>query len=117
MSWLSQRSESFGYAFRGVVTLIKEQPNAQIHALATIGVVALAFYCEISPSEWRSLILMVSLVWLAEGLNTSLEYLADAAVPEQHPLIEKAKDVAAAAVLITAFFAVVMAALIFLPLF
>jgi diacylglycerol kinase len=54
-------------------------------------------------------------VWLAEGMNTALEYLADAAVPEHHPLIGKAKDVAAGAVLITAMFAFVMAGLIFLP--
>lgn len=116
MSWLSQRCESFVYAFKGVVTLVKEQPNAQLHALATVGVFALGFYCEISRGEWRSLILIVSLVWLAEGLNSALEYLADAAVPEHHPLIAKAKDVAAGAVLITALFAVVMAGLIFLPL-
>ncbi|MFT4825147.1 MAG: diacylglycerol kinase [Halioglobus sp.] len=115
MNWLSQRLASFSYALRGVATLIKEQSNAQIHALATVVVIALAFYLGISRAEWRSLILIMSLVWLAEGLNTALEYLADAAVPEHHPLIAKAKDVAAAAVLITALFAAVMAGLIFLP--
>ena len=48
-------------------------------------------------------------------MNTALEYLCDAAVPEQHPLIGKAKDVAAGTVLITALFAVIMAGLIFIP--
>jgi diacylglycerol kinase len=36
-------------------------------------------------------------------------------VPHHHPLIGKAKDVAAGAVLITAGFALVMAGLIFVP--
>ena len=115
MDWLSQRLASFTYAFRGVVTLIKEQANAQIHALATGLVFVLALSLDISRSEWQSLILIVALVWLAEGFNTALEYLADAAMPQRHPLIAKAKDVAAAAVLITAVFAVVMAGLIFVP--
>ena len=48
-------------------------------------------------------------------MDSSLEYLADAAVPEQHELIGKAKDVAAAAVLVCAGVAVLVGALVFLP--
>jgi len=106
---------SFGYAFKGIATLFREQPHARIHALATGLVFVLAWQLGVSREDWQSTILTVALVWLAEGLNTALEYLADAAVPEQHPLIGKAKDVAAGAVLITALFAVIMAGLIFLP--
>ena len=115
MSWLQGRLASFGHAFRGVGTLVREQPNAQVHALATILVFALGFILELSRGDWQSLVLIVSLVWLAEGMNTALEYLCDAAVPEQHPLISKAKDVAAGTVLITALFAIIMAGLIFYP--
>jgi diacylglycerol kinase (ATP) len=41
-------------------------------------------------------------VWTAEALNTALEFLADVASPEFHPLVGKAKDVAAGGVLISA---------------
>ena len=41
---------------------------------------------------------------------------ADAAVPEQHPLVKKAKDVAAAGVLLAAMAAVIIGAVVFLPL-
>ena len=115
MSWLQERIASFGHAFRGLATLVREQKNAQLHALATALVFSLALIVDISRQDWQSLILIVALVWLAEGLNTALEYLCDAVVPEQHPLIGKAKDVAAGAVLLTALFALVMAGLIFLP--
>ena len=57
----------------------------------------------------------MALVWLAEGMNTALEHMCDAAVPEQHPLIGKAKDVAAASVLVTAGFAAAIGLLVFLP--
>jgi len=39
---------------------------------------------------------------MAEAFNTALESLADASVPEQHPLVARAKDSAAAAVLLAA---------------
>jgi diacylglycerol kinase len=115
VSWLRQRVESFGHAFRGVATMLREQPHAQLHALATAVVIILGWSVNLARPDWQSLILIVALVWLAEGMNTALEYLSDAAVPEQHPLIGKAKDVAAGAVLLTAICAIVMAGLIFLP--
>jgi diacylglycerol kinase (ATP) len=40
------------------------------------------------------------LVWIAEGLNSALEALADHVATERHPLIGRAKDVAAGAVLV-----------------
>ena len=116
MSWLRERVRSFGYAFRGVGILLQE-PHARLHLLATVAVLCLGGWFELSRGDWQALVLTVAAVWLAEGMNTALEYLCDAAVPEQHPLIARAKDVAAAAVLITAGFAVVMAGLIFVPYF
>ena len=112
---LRERIASFGPALRGVLTLLRETHNARIHALATVLVIGLGLYLEVSRQEWMVLVLTLALVWLAEGMNSALEYLCDAAVPEQHPLIGKAKDVAAGAVLICAGFAVVMAALVFGP--
>lgn len=109
------RVRSFGYAFTGLATLVREQHNARIHLLATLVVAAAAMYLQVSRLDWLILLLTVALVWLAESLNTALEYLADASVPEQHPLVGKAKDVAAAGVLLCAAFAVVVAGLVFIP--
>ncbi|AQA19845.1 hypothetical protein BST95_17930 [Halioglobus japonicus] len=114
MRWLSQRVISFGHALRGVKTLLAE-PHAQIHLSATVVVVALGWLVELSRSDWQVLVLTIAIVWLAEGLNTALEHLCDAAVPDHHPLIGKAKDVAAASVLVTALGAVIIGALLFLP--
>jgi diacylglycerol kinase (ATP) len=99
---LSARARSFGHAFRGVATLLASQHNAWIHAAATLVVVVLGFALDVSRIEWVLLIFAIAGVWTAEGFNTALEWICDVASPEYHPLVEKAKDVAAAAVLLAA---------------
>ena len=61
------------------------------------------------------MVIAIMAVWTAEALNTAFEFLADVASPEFHPLVEKAKDVAAGAVLISAGGSVVIALLILGP--
>lgn len=112
---LRARLLSFGYALDGIKTLLLEQHNARIHLFATIIVFALAAVLNLAVQQWLWLVLAVVMVWAAEAVNTALEYLADAAVPEQHPLIKKAKDVAAAAVLMTAVGAATIGGLVLLP--
>jgi diacylglycerol kinase len=115
MNWLRQRRASFGHALCGIRSLLVEEHHARLHLVATAAVVALGWLLHISRTDWQLLLLVIALVWLAEGLNTALERLADAAVPEHHPLIGKAKDVAAGSVLLVAGIAAVMGLLIFLP--
>ena len=112
---VAARIRSFGHAFAGLRTLLTEQHNARIHLAATIVVLVAGLYFEVSRGDWLVLLLTIALVWLAEALNSALEYLCDAAVPEHHPLIGKAKDVAAAGVLLCAGIAVVVAVLVFAP--
>jgi len=109
------RLRSFGYVFSGIRILIISQPNARIHAAATAIVMAGAFLLGLSWMEWCVIVLTVAAVWTAEALNTALEYLADAASPEFHPLVKKAKDVAAGGVLVTALGSVIVGFLVFGP--
>lgn len=109
------RLRSFGYAFRGVWTMLRSQRNAWIHALATAAVLAAGWALDVSANDWKWLVLALVSVWGAEALNTALELLADAAKPEFHPLVKQAKDVAAGAVLIAAIGAATIGALVFIP--
>src|SRR6195256_1336032 len=111
------RIRSFKCAFRGLWVMIASQHNAGIHAAATIVVVIVSFYFHLSRAEWCWIILAVISVWTAEALNTAFEFLTDVASPEFHPLAEKAKDVAAGAVLITAIGSVLIGMVIFGPHF
>jgi diacylglycerol kinase len=113
-SWAA-RLRSFAYAARGLGTLLGSQHNAWIHLTATLLVVGAGCALGVARGEWLALVLAMTLVWSAEAFNTAVELLADAVTPEFHPLIEKAKDVAAGAVLICALGALVVAALVFVP--
>lgn len=114
-SWFAGRVASVRCALNGVLTLLATQPNARIHAAAALAVVAAGVYCKLSAGEWCALVLAMALVWIAEAINTALEFLVDLICPALHPLAAKAKDVAAAAVLIAAAAAVVIGLLIFMP--
>ena len=104
---------SFGYALRGIRVALRTQHNAWIHATATILVCVLGWWTDVSALEWCALLFAIAIVWVAELLNTAFEFLCDAVSPDPHPLVEKAKDVSAGAVLVSALLAAVVAAIIF----
>jgi diacylglycerol kinase len=83
--------------------------------IATFSVSAAGFYFHLSLIEWALLVMSIAFVLSAEAMNTALEYLTDLASPDHHPLAGKAKDVAAAAVLIAAFNAIIVGLILFLP--
>lgn len=112
---VSKRILSFKYAIRGIGLMLRTQHNARIHALASVGVSLAALLLGASASDWCWLVLAMVLVWTSEGMNTALERLADAALPEFHPLVQQAKDAAAGAVLVAAAGAVVIGLLVLGP--
>ena len=109
------RFASFGYAFEGLYFLIRSQPNAQIHSVITLAVLVAGWWLHIERMEWVALVITIMLVFATEGLNTAIEACVDLVTAERHPLAKIAKDVAAAAVLLTAIGAVIVGILIFLP--
>jgi len=112
---LKKRIKSFGYAFSGIYELIKSEPNARIHLVATIVAVVTGFSLKISNAEWCVVLIVIALVWTAEAFNTAIEKLADHLFPEFHKTARIVKDVSAGAVLICAIVALVCGLIIFLP--
>ena len=113
-AYVAKRARSFAAAIAGLRVLAGES-HSKIHALATVLALIAGGVSKLTRIEWCALVFAIALVWVAEGLNTAIEKLADAAVPEQHELVGKAKDVAAAAVLIAALAALAVGALLFVP--
>jgi diacylglycerol kinase (ATP) len=109
------RIRSGTYAVIGIVEMLKSQHNAWVHAVATLGVIVAGAIFGISTTEWCLLVLVVTTVWVAEGLNTAFEFMCDVASPEFHPLVKKSKDVAAGAVLLSAMGAASVGLIIFIP--
>jgi diacylglycerol kinase (ATP) len=106
---------SFRYAFAGIRYLLWTQRNAKIHTALGLAAVGLGFALRIARGEWLALVLAITLVLAAEGVNTAVEAVVDLASPAYHPLAKIAKDVAAGTVLLTAIGAVVVGVIIFLP--
>lgn len=103
---------SFTWAFEGIVYVLRTQRNMQVHVAAGLLVLILAVILGVSRFELLALVIVVSLVLVAEMFNTALEAAIDAVITSYHPLVKIAKDVAAGAVLIAALAAVATAYLI-----
>ena len=114
-NYLRRRLRSFGHAFRGGRTLVATQPNARVHAVATLAVTAMGITLGIERWEWVATACAMALVWLAEALNTAVELLADEVTLERRERIGQAKDVAAFGVLAAATGAVAVGLLVFAP--
>ena len=109
------RVQSFRYAWYGLVLMLRSQHNAWLHAFASLCILAVGVLFGLTDAEWCWIILAIMAVWTAEALNTALEFLADAATPEFHPLVKCAKDVAAGGVLIAALGSVFIGLLVLGP--
>ena len=112
---IKQRIKSLGYAIQGGVTFFKSETHAQIHLAATILVIGLGFYFEISKTDWIFSLLSIGLVIATEALNTAIEKLCDVVHPDKALAIKFVKDVSAFAVLIAAIVSLVIGLVIFVP--
>jgi diacylglycerol kinase (ATP) len=98
-----------------VVVLLHTEANARIHVATAIIVVLGGWFFGITRGEWCAIVGAIGLVLTAEGVNTAIEATVDLASPERHPLAERAKDVAAGAVLLAALAAAIIGLLVFGP--
>ena len=106
---------SFRYAFAGMRYLLWTQRNAKIHSAIGLAAIGLGVLLGIDRYEWLALLVTITLVIAAEGVNTALEAVVDLTSPEYHPLAKIAKDVGAGTVLITAIASVIVGMVLFLP--
>jgi diacylglycerol kinase (ATP) len=111
----ADRIKSFKYAFNGLKILFREEHNARIHLFITLLAIVLGFVLKISALEWVAVMLVIGLVFITEIVNTSIENIADFISPEKHAKIKVIKDLAAAAVIVSAIISVLIGLIIFLP--
>jgi len=113
--FLIHRIKSFGYAFKGLLLLLRTESSIQVQFFLALLVTAAGFYFEISSTEWILQIITIALVMSVEGLNTAVEKLSDFVHPDFEPKIGFIKDISAGAVFITAIAAIIIALIIYLP--
>lgn len=104
---------SFRYAFEGLFSAFIRERNLKVHTCLGILATIFGFILHLTAFEWMILVITISIVIITELLNTAIERTVDLASPEFHPLAKQAKDIAAAACLISAFTSVIIGLLLF----
>ncbi|MBP1992846.1 diacylglycerol kinase [Paenibacillus eucommiae] len=104
---------SFRYAYEGIKYALDTQGNMKFHFFVAFLVLIAALFFHLSKTDILFLLLAVTLMLVTELINTAVEKTVDLAMPDKHPLAKIAKDVAAASVLVSAVFAVVVGMIVF----
>jgi len=112
---IKERVKSFAYAIDGLKVLLQEEHNARIHLCSGIVVILIGLLFRISIIEWLFIVGSTGAVISMEALNSAVENIADFISPDHHELIKKIKDLAAAAVLVSAVTAFIIGSIVFLP--
>lgn len=112
---LTARLKSFLYAFNGLKILFRTEHNAWIHTISAMIAIVMGFAFKLSIFEWCFIVIAIGIVFMAEIVNTSIEYLTDFVSPGMDSTAKKVKDLAAAAVFISSLTSLAIGMLIFLP--
>ena len=108
-------SQRFLNAFHGLHILWHTTRQRSLHITGAITAIVLGFCLNVSTFEWIALVFSIGFVFIAEAFNTAIEIDIDLTSPTYHPYARDTKDVAAAAVLLSVFVAVIVGLIIFLP--
>ncbi len=105
----------FAYAFEGLGYALRTQRNMRVHVTIAILALIMGVVLHISALEFALIFVAITGVVIAEMFNTVVELSIDLSTPQYHPLAKRAKDVAAGAVLLSAFLAIIIGLFIFGP--
>lgn len=109
---LKDATGNFKYAMEGIVHVYRSQKHMRFHLLALIiaGIFSIIF--KLNYLEVLMVIFAISLVLIAEMINTAIEAVVDLVTQKYHPLAKFAKDIGAGATLIAAINAIIVAIVI-----
>jgi len=108
--------QSFEFAGRGLRAAFWSQRTMRIHLLLAAAVTGSVVWLDLPVAETVVLVLAMAAVLAAELTNTAVEVVVDLEVGDQrHELAGRAKDLSAAAVLVTAGGAAIAGLLVLAP--
>ncbi|KAA0259475.1 phosphatase PAP2 family protein [Deferribacter autotrophicus] len=98
--------KSLGFAIEGIIYAVRHERNLKIHTILAILILFFALFFKLKFLEYIILAITITLVIAAELFNTAIEYIVDYICKEESEEAKHIKDVAAGAVLTTAFGAI-----------
>ena len=114
-NFITGRIKGGGYAMKGAWLLLRHEPSIQVQFVIAVIMTIAGFFFEITSTEWIMQIFAIGLVMATEGVNTSIENIADFVHADYHVKIGRIKDVAAGAVFFAAIAAVIIGLIIYIP--
>jgi len=109
--------KSFKYAYNGILYCLKTQKNMRFHFVAAFFVLLVSTFLDFSYIDRLILGMTIAIVIICEMINTAIETICDFITKEQSETIKVIKDIASAAVLVSAIFAFFVAITMFVPKF
>lgn len=106
---------SFKYALTGLRLAVEVDRNIKIHIIVGLLVFILSIFLGISRVEFIFILFSIFFVLITEMMNTAIEEMTNLILREHSREARIAKDIAAAAVLLAAVFALVTGIIIFVP--
>jgi undecaprenol kinase/diacylglycerol kinase (ATP) len=114
MKFIRKVIKSFGYAFAGIKFFLGER-NIKIHIFVALLAIVSGFIFSIDMFEWIAVIFCISIVISLEIINTMIEEVIDYVCSVKNGKAMIIKDLAAAAVLVSAISSVIIGLIIFVP--
>jgi diacylglycerol kinase (ATP) len=105
--------ESFNHAINGIIHAVKSERNMKIHIVFGIAVFLLSLFFDLTKTEFMVICLTVAMVIICEMFNTAIEVVVDLIEEKYNIKAKIIKDVSAGAVLVAAFFSVIIGYFIF----
>lgn len=110
-------AHSFKKALDGLIYSLRKERHVQLAIVIAVATLVAGIFLKLSLIEYAALFFAISFVLITELLNTALEHTIDIVTQEYHPLAKVAKDLSAAAVLISIINAIVVAIFILISRF
>lgn len=107
--------QAMGFAVSGLRLAFVHHPNIQRQLVIGAVVMVLGFLWGFSPIQWTILVITITMVLLAEFMNTVVEEVVNLITSEYHRQAKIAKDVAAGMVLLTSLSSIIIGMLLFIP--
>ncbi len=104
---------SFKFALRGVGFVWKEETNFGFIIFFAILALCIGYYFDFTLIEYSICVVIITMVMVAEMVNTAIEEICDKIEPNHSPVIGKIKDISSGFVLVTSLGAGIAGLLVF----
>lgn len=109
---LNRTVKKFSSAFEGIYAGIRYDRSILIQVLLAVLSLGIFITLKISMVEWLFVISAIFVVLITEFLNSAVEDICDLLIKNYDLHVKEIKDIAAAAVLLSAMYAIVVALVI-----